>query len=210
MKKHIIIKANKLKPNIKINIDYKTIVFFTLLICGLVIGVLITQNGSDSWQIFFNEFLNKYISSQSNDNYILLFFRFFLPFFTLHLITYIIGLCGVGAPFLSFIPVSLGICFGVIITKYYANYELNGIVFCCLIYLPLYATTAATLIKCCCRCLDISGEIFLYLASGKGEGKPMLKDFTLNSLVMIIPTIIACVISVIFYNLFSELFIFIS
>ncbi len=209
MRKHIVIKANKFKPKANIKIDYKTLVFFTFLTAGIIIGVFISKKGSSTWHLFFTELLNKYVSVESNENILLSFSRIFIPFFIIFLITYIIGLCGVGSPFLLSVPLMLGCFFGTTITQYYINYGLSGVACCALIYLPSYATATATLIKCCCRAFDISGEIFFYLISGKGENKLLFKDYSIHFLVLLLPIIIACVASVVLYALFSHLFEFI-
>ncbi len=209
MKKHIVIKAHKFNKKANINIDYKTLLFFTFLVAGVIIGVFISENGSEEWHTFFTSLLKKYLSFNVNGNIFIMFMRVFLPFLILMIITYITGLCGVGAPFLLFTPLLLGCCFGVTVAQYYINFGLSGIACCGLIFLPAYAIATATLIKCCCRCVDISGEIFLYFATGKGENKPILKEYTIYFLTMLIPIVIGGVITTAFYKLFAHLFTFI-
>ncbi len=209
LKKHFVIKTNLFKTNKNINFDYKTLIFFTFLLSGIITGVFISEKGIGNWHTFYSEIINTYLSHSLNKNPISMFFRLFLPFVIIMITTYITGLCGVGAPFLPIAPMLLGCTFGIIVTQYYLNYGLSGILCCGLIYLPSYAITTATLIKCCCRCFSISGEIFYYIITGKGEGKPILKEYTLQFLIYILPIAVGCVVTVLFYGLFAHLFNFI-
>ncbi len=208
-KKNVVIRAKRISPKFKLNIDYKTLVFFTLMICGVIIGVFISENGSDEWHAFFSNIVNGYLSSEHSGNILVLFYKLFLPFFLLYLITYIIGLCGMGIPFLSLIPLTLGVFFGIEIAHYYINYGLTGIGCCTLIYMPVYAIATATLIKRCCHCFDISGEIFIYLVTGKGDNKPILKDFTLKHLFFLLPIVAGAILSALSFKMFGDLFTFI-
>lgn len=208
-KRNVVIRAKRITPKINVNLDYKTLVFFTLMICGVIIGVFVSEKGSEEWHKFFSDAVSGYLSSEQNESIMLVFCKFFLPFFLLYLVAYIIGLCGMGIPFLSIIPLVLGCFFGIEITHYYINYGLSGIGCCTLIYMPVYSIATATLIKRCCHCFDISGEIFTYLITGKGDGKPILKEFTLKHLFFLLPIIAGSALSAVSFKMFGDLFTFI-
>ena len=208
-KRNVVIRAKRITPKINVNLDYKTLVFFTLMICGVIIGVFVSKKGSEEWHKFFSDAVSGYLSSEQNESIMLVFCKFFLPFFLLYLVAYIIGLCGMGIPFLSIIPLVLGCFFGIEITHYYINYGLSGIGCCTLIYMPVYSIATATLIKRCCHCFDISGEIFTYLITGKGDGKPILKEFTLKHLFFLLPIIAGSALSAVSFKMFGDLFTFI-
>lgn len=208
LKRPKIYKTKRINKSLNIKIDYKAVLFFTLLICGIIIGVFIAENGSEEWHSFFNKLITSILSKQSNNSFIIIFLKNFLPFFIILLSTYIIGLCGVGIPLLATVPFITGVMFGVIISQYYVSFGLSGIGCCALIYLPLYATATATLIRSCCCSFDISGEIFLYLVSGKGCNKPLLKEYSLKQLVFLIPIAIGACVTALSYHFFSDLFIF--
>lgn len=209
LKRHVVIKAKRINPKINIKIDYKTLVFFTLMVCGVILGVFISEKGSDEWHRFFTTVIKSYLHFEESKSILAIFSRIFLPFFTLYLITYLVGMCGMGVPFLTIIPLILGGYFGVEITQYYINFGLSGIGCCALIYAPIYAIATATLIKCCCQAFDISKEIFFYSITGKGDGKPIFKEYSLKHLFFLVPIIIGAGISTLFYTLFGDLFSFI-
>ena len=210
LKKSVVIKANKIKPKIKFQFDYRTVLYFTLLICGIIIGVFINKKGSNEWHIFFENLICNYLITKSSNSIFTNFCSIFSAVFIVFLYNYISGLCGVGIPFTSFSPFILGVYYGVILTFYYLSYGFSGIIYCALVNLPLYAITAATLVKCCCESSNISKEIFFYLISGKGEGKPLLKEYTIKYLVYLIPVSAGALISALFFHLFSHLFTFIK
>lgn len=210
LKKSVVIKANKFRGKVNLRFDYKTIIYFTLLICGIIIGVFLSEKGSKEWHIFFENLISNHLIAKASNDIFVNFCSMFLAVFIVFLYNYISGLCGVGIAFTSFSPFILGVYFGVIITFYYISYGFSGIAYCALINLPLYAITAATLVKCCCESSNISKEIFFYLVSGKGEGKPFLKDYTLKYLIYLIPVSLGALISALFFHLFSHLFTFVK
>lgn len=206
-KRPIIIKARKRKQNFNMNFDYKTPVFFSFLICGVILGVFISEGGSVEWHSYITNTINNYLTFSEN-SFILFFIKIFTPLFLLYVLAYIIGLGGVGVPFLFTIPLALGCIFGIEVTNFYLNYGLKGISYCSLVFLPSYAIATATLIKCCCQCFNISGEIFIFLITGKGDNKPILKEYTLKYIVLLTPIVAGALLSGLLYKLFGSLFVF--
>lgn len=208
-KRSVVIRAGKFKaPAIKL--DYKTVIFFTLLLCGVLFGVMLSRKGSPQWHVFFNTFVNNHIATKATSSVFRNFCSIFFCFFVIVLFDYICGLCGVGAPFLYMTPVILGVYCGVVISQYYCLYKLSGLVYCIMVNIPCYAIAAATLIKCCCYSSDISKEIFVYLVNGRNDSKEkILYNYTVRYLIMCIPIVIGSLLSSVNFKLFSGLFEFI-
>lgn len=208
-KKSVVIKANKFKPKanmVNFKIDYKLIIFFTLFICGLILGMYISKHFSEEFLQFVSESVTNQIKTLQSGNFLQIFFKIFFPFLTIYILIYIIGLSGVGVPFLCIIPILLGCIISFKTHQYYIASGLSIAICCVISYLPLYAIATATFMKRCCHCFDISGEIFVFLITGKGEGKPLLKDYTLKHLFFIIPICIGAVISSVLFEISSKLF----
>ncbi len=209
LKKSVVIKAPAFKPKFNLKINNKTLVFFTLFICGIIAGVHISQAGSAEWHTFFMSIINNVLFSQSESGLFTVFIRVFLPFFSMLLMCFIIGLSGMGTPFIALVPLLIGCFFGVEITQFYINFGVSGIGGWALVFLPAYATATATLIKCCCHCVDISGEIFIFLVTGKGEGKPIFKEYLLRYAIYIVPVLLGSLITTLFYRIFGDLLNFV-
>lgn len=210
MKKSIVIKANKLNKNIKFSINYKTAIYFSLMLTGIIIGAFIAENGSEKWNTLFYEIIDSFLIAKASNGVLVNFCSSFLPVFIIILFVYICGTCGLGSIFSSFSPVLMGIYCGVSVTSFYLKFGVQGIVYCLLINLVLYAITAATLIKCCCESTRISKEILIYLISGKSEGKPLLKEYTLKYLILLLPVVFGSIFSALMFSWLSNLFSFIN
>lgn len=209
MKKSFVIRASKLKRG-KLHIDYKTIVFFTLLLCGVILGTIISREGSLAWHSFFNTFVNNHLSAKATSSIFRNFSLVFICLFMIMVFNYISGLCGVGSIFLYLTPVLFGLYCGIIVCQYYYIYHLSGIVYCVLVNIPCYAITAATLIRCCRYSQDISKDILFYLINGRSEKQDsILYSYSISYLIMTIPIVIGSLLSAISFRLFSDLFEFI-
>ncbi len=209
LKKSVVIKAPAFKPNVNFKINNKTLIFFTLFICGIIMGVHISEAGSAEWHAFFTSLINDVLFPETGSSLLIVFIRIFLPFFSLLLICFVTGLSGMGTPFVALVPLLTGCFFGIEITQFYINFGMSGIGGWALIYLPSYATATATVIKCCCHCVDISGEIFIFLVTGKGEGKPIFKEYILRYVIYIVPVLLGSLITTLFYRMFGDLFSFV-
>jgi hypothetical protein len=152
--------------------------------------------------------VKEYFITLNTQAHFLNFLKVFSPFLFIVVIEYIVGLCGVGIPLLSLVQFLLGVLIGCVVSQYYVDFGFAGIGCCALIYLPLFATATASLIKGCCCSFDISGEIFYFIVSGKGNGEAVLKEYTLKYLFLLIPVITSSIITLVLYRLFSHLFTF--
>ena len=208
-KRSVVIRANKLKK-LKIKFDYKTLIFFTILLCGVIFGVILSNKGSIAWHTFFNTFVNNHLTVKGSSSIFRNFCSVFFCFFLILLFDYICGLCGLGAPFLYMTPFFLGIYCGIITSQFYCIHGLPGLVYSVVINIPCYAITAATLIKCCCFSTEISKEILVYLIYGRNDTREkLLYNYTIKYLMMCIPVALSALLNAVSFRLFRDLFNFI-
>lgn len=209
LKKSVVIKANKLKPVQKFKLDYKTLIFFTVFLCGLIVGVTIFRQSGEPFSEFITEILKNYLTVCAVNS---IFKNFCSIFFLLSLfvfILFIFGLCAVGQPFIWLSGFLFGCGIGIVISSYFCAFGILGVGYCALINIPCYAITAATLIKCCCESTRVSNDIFFYSlgsfnnTTGKNR---LLKDYLINYLLFLVPIIIAALLKACFLKLFSGLF----
>ena len=211
-KRSVVIKANKLKPIAGISPDYKSIIFFTFFVCGIILGVIIIKKSQEDFLDFFMKLLNNRLGIQKNSSWLMNFCSDFLWLFVLIFLDFVLGLCAVGVPFIWLIPVLFGCFAGCVLSVYYMNFGLNGLAFCGLVNIPSYAITAATLIKCCCESTRVSNEIFYFVLRGKTNESPkdaLIKDYSMKYVTLCLPVLLAALISSGSFKLFSGLFTFI-
>lgn len=212
IKRSVVIKAKRIKPITGLNFDYKTIIFFTLFFCGIITGIIIVSKCDNEFNNFLCRLLINNFSAKQENGPFTNFCGTFIWLFLLVFCTYLCGLSAVGFPFIWIIPTVFGIICGLIVSSFYHSFGLKGLGFCVIANIPCYAITAATLIKCCCESTIISNEIFGYVfGNSKGEGnkKMLLKDYSINYLLLCLPILIAALISMLCFKLFSGFFSFV-
>lgn len=211
-KKTVVLNTKKLKPKGHFTFDYKSLLFFTLFLCGLILGVSFIKSGDENLIEFLTRIFKNRISAEKNNSFLTCMCGDILPLLLLELFCFIGGLCAVGMPFIWLLPVGFGSFCGVVIALFFVNYGVTGLGYCALTNIPYYAITAATLIKCCCESTMCSNEVLLFALKGETnerKNNPILKDYTLKYLLLCVPIIIASAIRAGSSKLFSGLFDFI-
>lgn len=209
LKRSVVLRANKIKPLKNVVPDHKSAVLFTLFLCGLVIGVTLVNKSSDSLLEFFFEILRNNILTKTQTGWFKCFCFEFIWLFIPVFFCFISGLCGVGLPFIWSVPLLFGLISGMAFSVLFIKYGITGLGYCALIYIPSCALTTADLIKCCCKSSQMSGDIFLYILSAGNKDnnkKSMLKEYGASYILFCIPIIIAAVLNVCGFKLFSGLF----
>ncbi len=206
LKKSVVIRAKRIKP---LKLDYKTIVFFTLMICGIIIGISLIKNGDEDFNRILKNLIDGINATKFNNSFLsstLYVFGWLLVFI---LLVFFSGLSGLGIPLISLVNVLFGVVCGAFCGIYYVEYGIKGIGFFSLVHLPCYAITAATLIKCCCESLKISFNVFSFLSGNtvnQNKNKKLFKDYIFSYLILCIPLILASVLNVAGFKIFSGLF----
>ncbi len=208
MKKAVIIKTPKIKIYKNIKFDYKTLIFFTFTLCGLIIGAFIAKEMDSELFNLIKGYLINNFEIRTQNSVFTVFCSIFCVTLIIILCNYILGLCAVGQFFSIITPFLFGIYCGFLSTIYFLINNLNGILYVASINLPFYAITAASLIKCCCESYNTSIEIFKFAQSGKTTNKPILKEYTLKFSIFLIPVCIGAFISALLFKWLNHLFTF--
>ena len=205
-KKSVVIRAKGIKP---IKLDYKALLFFSLMICGIIIGVSLIKNGDSEFKGLVKSLIDSINNTKSN-NLLFSCVLFVIGWLLVPLIVaFFSGLSGLGLPFLALLNVLYGMFCGLFCGIYYVCFGLQGIGFFSLVNLPCYAITAATLIKCCCESLKMSFNVFSFLSGNcisQSKNKNMLKEYILTYLILCLPVVAGSFLNVISFKIFGDLF----
>ncbi len=206
LKKSVVIRAKRIKP---IKLDYKVLLFFSLMICGIIIGVSLIKNGDSDFNGLLKSLIDSINNTKSN-NSLFSCVLFILGWLLIPLIiAFFCGLSGLGLPFLALINVLYGLICGLFCGSYYVNFGLQGIGFFSLVNLPCYAITAATLIKCCCESLKMSFNVFSFLwgnSLNQTKNKNQFKEYILTYLILCLPVVAGSFLNVVSFKIFGDLF----
>lgn len=208
MKKSVVIKAKRIKPLKKAQIDYKPVLFLILFLCGIIIGVTILKKSDETTCNIIFTLIKRSLFTLKDCSLIKVFSGVFINLFLILFCVFIFGLCCLGAPFIWSIPVFWGLFSGIVVSAFYLLFGFRGIGYFALINLPCYAITAATLIRGCCIGTEMCNEIFLNLLSGecKDNNKNAIKTYSVNFLVLLIILSISALIKAGSCTIFDKLF----
>lgn len=211
MKKSIVIKATKITPKINLKPDFKSMVLFSLVICGVILGLACAGKFSSGANSFIPTVLGSYAASCKELGVIKLILNYFLFSIFPVLIVFILGFCAVGVPLIWLTTVIYGFFCGVVIGCLFIENGILGLVYAICINIPCYAITAASLIRCCCESTKSSVCLFGCFCGQAipNKGNSALKEYCLYFLVMTIPILVASIVKAISFTLFSGFFSFI-
>jgi hypothetical protein len=111
-------------------------------IAGLILGSFLFSEVNDSK--FSDVMKSVFVVSQNEFNSI--FINKFCVYFSLYVVTVLLGLCLIGFPFVNIIPLLTGIEVALKISYYYINYSAKGIGYSILMIIPETAVYIAVLI----------------------------------------------------------------
>lgn len=207
-KKTVVLKRKKMNLP---KFDYRNFFFFSLFICGLILGVLTIKNGNSELNDVLKNFFVNYISEKNEKTILECFLESSIFIFIIPLFCFIAGLCAVGGPIVIAIPILVGIVVGMATGILYSQYTLQGLGYTALVIMPSTAIVIGTLLKCCNESINMALDIIYMIIGGNNSNIKInkLKEYCLEYLVLCVPFILAGVINTICFKLFGGVFSFV-
>ncbi len=207
-KKTVVLKRRKMNLP---KFDYRNFFFFSLFICGLILGVLTIKNENSELNDALKNFFINYISEKSEKTFFEYFFECSLLIFIIPLFCFFAGLCAVGGPIIIAIPTLVGIVVGMATGILYSQYALQGLGYSALVIIPSTAIVIATLLKCCDESINMALDIIYMIIGGNSSNIKVnkLKEYCLKYLVLCLPFVLAGAINTVSFKLFGGLFSFV-
>ena len=207
-KKTVVLKRRKMNLS---KFDYRNFFFFSLFLCGLILGILTIKNENAELNDTLKNFFINYISEKSGKTFFECLFECLLLIFLIPVFSFITGLCAVGGPIIIAIPTLVGIVVGMTIGILYSQYALQGLGYSALVIIPSTAIVISTLLKCCDESINMSLDIIYMIIGGNNSNikTNKLKEYCLKYLVLCVPFVLAGVINTVSFKLFGGLFSFI-
>lgn len=112
------------------------LMFSILLLSGLLIGVLVAKNGNESILTQVNRMFDSFYSVRENQSISASVVNSLKVSCAFWLINLLFGLCIIGVPFVTVIPVIRGLGIGLVTGYIYSIYGIKGIGYCFLIIFP--------------------------------------------------------------------------
>ncbi len=112
------------------------LMFSILLLSGLLIGVLVAKNGNESILTQVSRMFDSFYSVRENQSIGASVINSLKVSCAFWLINVLFGLCIIGIPFVTIIPVIRGLGIGLVTGYIYSIYGIKGIGYCFLIIFP--------------------------------------------------------------------------
>ncbi len=191
--------------------EYKTIVLFSMFICGVIIGALLIKNSNNDLNKTITSLIGNYIESRKTASFFADFGSTLLLVSSLPVFCFVLGFCAVGVPGVFISPFAAGIVVSTYIGYYYSTFGASGLGYCALVVIPAFSVVVGTLIKCAGKSATMSVDILESVLgqNTKKNDKNKLKDYCANYIVMLLILVLAALLNCGSFRLFGNLFNFI-
>ncbi len=129
-----------------VNKDKTKIFLFTLLLIGIVFGIILFSEKQNT-NVFVGKFFNFYIKSRSYSNFLKIFASSVLFFIVIDLIFLVSSISLSGAITIPVFILFLGYMFGSFMSFNYYNYSLKGLAFNAILIIPIFISYFIVLIS---------------------------------------------------------------
>ncbi|MGN0531537.1 MAG: stage II sporulation protein M [Eubacterium sp.] len=170
------LKNFEIKENtnyIQIIIDNRDYIFPGIFyICGLLIGTVFFGN-------IDSDIVAKIITltTENNNDYLTIFINLFCSYFSIYVVTVLLGLCLIGFPFVNILPLVVGALTGIKLAFYYVTYSVKGIGYSLLMIIP-EITALVTVLLFTIKC---SNELSKYIYDATTKKIDTIQEFNLKS-----------------------------
>lgn len=194
--------------------NWKSIIFLFLFTFGILLGTYILKQNHDFTSTTLANILNEYISLKRGNTILDNFIASFKVNFIFVLLTFMLGFCAIGTPFITLVPVIKGIGMGLFCGYLYLNYNFSGLGYCVLIIYPGLIISLFALLSASNFSLSFSYEMLLSLFGTNNTKKKnlgaehQLKIFCIRYIIIFIISIIGSIVDSLTIKLFSGLFNF--
>jgi hypothetical protein len=179
----------------------------SLFICGLIISAFVIKNSDSILSVQINEIIKASITRRSSAGFLMLFLDSFAPILFYFVMCFTFGLCAVGVPLISFLPVIKGFGVGLISSYIYSTFSVRGVCYCLLIYFPAQIISSALLVYACNEGYYMAADIFSLLRenadiSEKNAFKLYVTRFLLLTGFGVLTALLDCLLSLGFTRFF--------
>lgn len=188
--------------------SWRIILLLSLFICGLIIGSFVVKNNDSIMSNQLESIIKSGITTKNNSQFWEVFFNSITVNLVFLISAFSLGLCAIGIPFISLIPLIKGFGLGISGAYIYSNYSVKGVCYCLLILFPAQIISSALLIYACNESYYMSGDLFFSLNNSlnlkeKNPVRLYLTRFLLLALFIALSAGFDAVLSSLFSSFFS-------
>lgn len=188
--------------------EWKMVTLISIFLSGMIIGAIAAKHTDNAINAKLITMFSDFTMLRSTQSIFQTFVNSFIVSFIYLSIVFAFGLCAVGIPIISIIPLCRGIGIGMIAGYLYSTYSLSGAGYCMVILFPSAIISTAALLFGCNESFVMSYEIFNVM-SGKipNQYGNIFKRYSLRYFILLaiitVSAVIDTVMTVIFAGNFS-------
>ena len=204
------IKLNKQLDSFLLIIkESRRIVFLLcLFICGLIIGSFAVKNNDSLLSGQLEEIIKSAILKKEGMSFINAFCDSLITDFVFLLLAFSLGLCAIGIPVISVLPLIKGFSVGITGSFIYSEYSVKGVCYCLLVFFPAQILMSAILIIACNEGFYMSADLFSTLNNSASNEKNLIRMYLTRFGVLLLFTIAVSLLDGALTRLFSSFFAF--
>lgn len=183
-------------------------VLLLLFLVGMTVGSFASKGDGTLVTNKIADFYMNYLKVKPTISGLSVFFNTFLLASSAIIVTYFIGLCAVGIPFVAFVPVLAGGFIGIISGYIYENYMLKGLGYCAIIIFPAAIIAVAAILFACKESFLMSVTMLNLLSQRRSQPLESFKNYSLRFVIYIAITAAGALTETIMTRLFIGLFAF--
>lgn len=209
LKRRTNFKFPELNKSITGIIEHRRLIALTVIFSiGMIWGVKIVTNENSYAAVKFIELFKNYLSERVGESLFILFTNSLFISLVFITVSFIGGLCAVGAPFILFAPFIRGLGMGMISGYLYGSFRLQGLGYSLLIIYPGALISILAMLMCCSESLLMSYEILQTARDKRLSDENSLKMYFARYGVLLSITAVSALIDAICLIAFSRFFSF--
>lgn len=184
---------------------HKLVLLTALFLAGTIIGALIIKNSENEIITTLTKIFENHQHSRTTQPMITTLFNSLLTNTSFLAICFTLGLCCVGKPIISLIPLIRGLGFGMI-SGYLYNNDLSGIGYYVLIVFPGAVLASVALLLSCNESIRMSGDILAIITAKQQASTGKLRLYLSRYALIVLLSSTASIMDMLLTKAFSFLF----
>lgn len=204
-------KSNNLSKDfgqffLSIKDSWRIILLTSLFICGLIIGAYAIKSNNSLFSEQINEVVKSAIIKKGSSVFIKNLIDSFFTSLAFLTITFGLGLCAVGIPAITLIPLIKGFGIGITGAYIYLNYSIKGVCYCLFVFFPAQILISSILIFACNESFYMSEDMFSTVRNGSIKEKNLAGLYLTRFALLLGFSLITALIDASLAKIFSSVF----
>ncbi len=186
--------------------SWRIVLLLCLFICGLIIGSYAIKCNDSLLYSQLDEILKESIIKRNSMKFFNTFLDSFITDAVFLVITFAAGLCAIGIPAISIMPLIKGFSVGITGAYIYSAYSVKGVCYCLFVFFPAQIISSAILIFACNESFYMSADLFSTLNNNSLKEKNLVRLYLTRFGLFLLFSAVIALTDAFIYRVFSSVF----